>query len=157
MLKRALPQKNRLRRARGTAPEPFYGSDRVLSAASIADAANGSCRPAYFSRKNGTAAILACWQAGNVPTSGENDMRLSKLAAGAILGAGFLAASAMSASAAIVCSGNVCWHTHETYTYPPESKVIVHEDNWKWGPTEKFTFREHEGRGYWRGGRWVTW
>jgi hypothetical protein len=84
-------------------------------------------------------------------------MRLSKLAAAGILGAGFLAASAMSASAAIVCSGNVCWHTHETYTYPPESRVIVHEDNWRAGPEEKFTFREHEGRGYWRGGKWVVW
>jgi len=84
-------------------------------------------------------------------------MRLSKLAAGSILGAGFLAASVMSASAAIVCSGNVCWHTHETYTYPPESKVIVHEDNWKWGPEEKYTFREHEGRGYWRDDKWTVW
>jgi hypothetical protein len=26
--------------------------------------------------------------------------------------------SAVSASAAIVCSGRVCWHTHERYEYP---------------------------------------
>jgi hypothetical protein len=85
-------------------------------------------------------------------------MRLaSKAAAGAILGAGFLAASAISASAAIVCSGNVCWHTHETYSYPPEARVIVHDDSWKWGPNEKYTFREHDGRGYWREDKWVTW
>ena len=84
-------------------------------------------------------------------------MRLSKLSAAGVLGAGFLAASAMSASAAIVCTGNVCWHTHETYTYPPESRVIVHEDNWRWGPEEKFRFREHEGRGYWRDDKWVNW
>jgi hypothetical protein len=90
-------------------------------------------------------------------TLGENDMRLSKLAAGGILGAGFLAASVMSASAAIVCSGNVCWHTHETYTYPPESRVVVHEDNWRWGPQENFSFREHEGRGYWRDDKWTEW
>jgi hypothetical protein len=25
------------------------------------------------------------------------------------------------------------------------------------GPRERFTFREHEGRGYWHGGKWVTW
>ena len=80
-----------------------------------------------------------------------------KAIAGLALGGGMLTASAMSASAAIACSGNVCWHTHETYTYPPESKVIVHEDNWKAGPTEKFTFREHEGRGYWHGDKWETW
>ena len=85
-------------------------------------------------------------------------MRLvSKAAAGAMLAAGFLAASAMSASAAIVCSGNVCWHAAETYTYPPEARIVVHEDNWKWGPTEKFSFREHEGRGYWRDDKWVAW
>jgi hypothetical protein len=82
---------------------------------------------------------------------------VSKVAAAAAVGAGFLAASAVSASAAVVCSGNVCWHTHETYTYPPESKVIIHEDNWKSEPTEKYTFREHEGRGDWRNDKWVTW
>jgi hypothetical protein len=154
---RALPSKKiRLRRARGTAPEPFLGNDRVLSAASTTAAANGSCLIAYFSRKIGTATTLACWKAGSVPIR-RNDMRLSKLVAGVILGAGFLATSAMSASAAIVCSGNVCWHTHETYTYPPESRVIVHEDNWRWGPEEKFSFREHEGRGYWRDDKWVAW
>jgi hypothetical protein len=59
-----------------------------------------------------------------------------------------------SASAAIACSDNVCWHTHEAYKYPTDSRVIVHEDNWKWGPQEHFSFKEHEGRGYWRGERW---
>jgi hypothetical protein len=82
---------------------------------------------------------------------------MTKTLAGTVLGAGILAASAMSASAAVVCSGNVCWHTHESYDYPPEARVVVHDDNWRWGPTEKFTFREHEGRGYWRGESWVGW
>lgn len=36
-------------------------------------------------------------------------------------------------------------------------RVVVHEDDWKWGPSEKYTFREHEGRGYWRGDTWTTW
>ena len=71
--------------------------------------------------------------------------------------AGLLALSAVNASAAIVCSGDVCWHTSERYTYPPESRVIVHEDSWKWGPSEKFSFREHPGRGYWKGDSWVEW
>lgn len=52
--------------------------------------------------------------------------------------------------------GNVCWHTHEAYSYPPD-KVIVHEDNWKSGQTERFNFREHAGRGYWHGDKWTTW
>lgn len=84
-------------------------------------------------------------------------MTLTKAFAAAALGAALFTGSSVSAWAAIVCSGNVCWHTHETYTYPPEAKVIVHEDNWKWGPSEHFTFREHEGRGYWSGDRWTEW
>src|SRR6516165_5108986 len=44
---------------------------------------------------------------------------------GTSIGAAVLAFSALSASAAIVCSGNVCWHTHESYTYPPNAHVIV--------------------------------
>jgi hypothetical protein len=83
--------------------------------------------------------------------------RLGKATLAAALGMAALAMAPTGASAAIVCSGDVCWHTHETYTYPPESKVIVHEDNWKWGPSEHFTFREHEGRGYWHGDKWTTW
>jgi hypothetical protein len=88
---------------------------------------------------------------------GENMKLLGKAAATAILGAGMLAAGSVGASAAIVCSGDVCWHTHETYAYPPGSRVIIHEDNWRAGPSERFTFREHEGRGYWRDGAWVAW
>ena len=74
---------------------------------------------------------------------------------GSLIGAGVLALSAATASAAVVCSGNVCWHTHETYEYPAESRVIVHPDNWRWGPSERYTWREHEGRGYWRDDRWI--
>ncbi len=82
---------------------------------------------------------------------------LGKTLLGATAGMGLLVLSGASASAAIVCSGTVCWHTHETYTYPPEARVIVHPDSWRWGPREHFTFREHEGRGYWRGDDWVAW
>ncbi|QQN65679.1 hypothetical protein JIR23_08270 [Bradyrhizobium diazoefficiens] len=84
-------------------------------------------------------------------------MKFASKVAAAAAGLGFLTAGTVSASAAIACTGNVCWHTHETYSYPPEAKVVVHEDSWKWGPTEKFSFREHEGRGYWRDDKWVTW
>jgi hypothetical protein len=61
----------------------------------------------------------------------------------------------VGASAAIACSGDVCWHTHEHYRYPPDAKVVIHEDNWRAGP--HITFHEHEGRGYWRGSAWTTW
>jgi hypothetical protein len=73
----------------------------------------------------------------------------------AAIGASVLASSALSASAAIVCSGNVCWHTHENHRYPPEARVIIHPDNWSWGPSEHYDWREHEGRGYWKGDTWT--
>jgi hypothetical protein len=82
---------------------------------------------------------------------------LSKIAFSAIVGASLLALSAASASAAIVCRGDVCWHTHEIFQYPGEAHVIVHPDDWRWGPTEHYTWREHEGRGYWHGDVWRDW
>ncbi len=63
---------------------------------------------------------------------------LTKTLAGAAIGAGLLAASAVNASAAIACSGNVCWHTHEVYAYPPQAKIIVHDDGWKWAPSDHY-------------------
>jgi hypothetical protein len=82
---------------------------------------------------------------------------LKKTILGAAMGTGMLAFSAVSASAAIVCNGPVCWHTHEAYDYPPTAGVIVHPDDWRWGPGERFSWREHDGRGYWRGDRWMEW
>jgi hypothetical protein len=80
---------------------------------------------------------------------------LSKLLLGAAAGIGVLAFSALGASAAIVCSEDVCWHTTTIYEYPADARVTVHPDNWRWGSSERFRWREHEGRGYWRGERWV--
>ena len=82
---------------------------------------------------------------------------LSKLLSGTAIVAGLLAVSAVNASAAIVCTGSVCWHTHQDYEYPPSANVVVHPDDWHWGRHEHFSFREHEGRGYWSGGRWTEW
>ena len=72
-----------------------------------------------------------------------------------VLGAGMLALSGVNASAAIACTGNVCWHVHEHYDYPPSARVITHDDDWRAGPG--ITFHEHEGRGYWNGDRWSDW
>jgi calcineurin-like phosphoesterase len=77
-----------------------------------------------------------------------------KIMVGMMMGASVLAVSAASASAAIVCSGNECWHTHDAFEYPREAHVIVHPDNWRWGPRDHYTWHEHEGRGYWLGGAW---
>jgi len=78
---------------------------------------------------------------------------MRKILVGALLGAAALTLSSLSASAAVVCNGNVCWHTHDTYRYPPSAHIIVHPDEWRAGPG--ITFHEHEGRGYWNGDRWI--
>jgi hypothetical protein len=80
---------------------------------------------------------------------------LSRSASGVLLGVGMLALSTASGSAAIACSGSVCWHTQDRYEYPPEARVIIHPDDWRWRRHERYVWREHEGRGYWRGGRWM--
>jgi hypothetical protein len=80
---------------------------------------------------------------------------MKKTLIGALLGAGVLAVSTLSASAAIVCTGNTCWHVQERYDYPPAAGVIIHDDDWRPGPP--VVFHEHEGRGYWRGDRWTDW
>lgn len=82
---------------------------------------------------------------------------LGKMTLSAALGAGFLAGSTAISSAAIACSGNVCWHASERYEYPSESRVIIHPDGWRWRPHERYVWREHEGRGYWRGRQWHEW
>jgi hypothetical protein len=79
----------------------------------------------------------------------------SKAIVGTAMGAGIMAFSALSASAAVVCTGDVCWHTQESYEYPSAAHVIIHDDAWRAGPG--ITFREHEGRGYWSGERWTEW
>ncbi len=82
---------------------------------------------------------------------------LSKILLAAATGAGILALSTLGASAEIACNGGVCWHTHARYDYPPSAGVLIHPDNWRWGPTEHYSWREHEGRGYWHGDHWMEW
>ena len=81
----------------------------------------------------------------------------SKVLLGTAMGAGMLALFAASASASIVCSGNVCWHTTDRYEYPSDARVVIHEDTWKPSADARITFREHKGRGYWRDDKWIEW
>ena len=82
---------------------------------------------------------------------------LKKFLSAAAIAGGLVAASTYGASAAIVCQGHTCWHTHEAYDFPHEAGIVVHEDNWRAGPHERYSFREHEGRGYWRDDKWTNW
>jgi hypothetical protein len=78
-----------------------------------------------------------------------------KYLASAAFGVGLLALP-MSASAAIVCNDEGdCWQTAERYTYPPDVRLQIYDDDWVMD-TKKYKRREAgKGRGYWRGGAWV--
>jgi hypothetical protein len=84
-------------------------------------------------------------------------MDFKKLMFAVVAGAGALAATAGSASAYVVCNRHGdCWHTTDRYTYRPAWGLRVHDDNWRWRHRGHYRWREHEGRGYWRSGVWVT-
>ena len=58
-----------------------------------------------------------------------------------------------SASAAIVCNDEGdCWKVKEKYEYPPDAKLKLYDDNWKWAEADRPKYRWREpgaGRGYW--------
>ena len=80
--------------------------------------------------------------------------KIQSLIAAAALGGAALTLSGGPTFAAIVCSADACWHTRETFVYPPEARIVIHPDNWRWRENEHYRWREHEGRGYWLGEQW---
>jgi hypothetical protein len=73
----------------------------------------------------------------------------------ALVGASALLLAATTASARIVCnSDGDCWHTHADYNYEPAFDLTIHPDDWKWKEGEHHAWREHEGKGYWKGDSW---
>jgi hypothetical protein len=75
----------------------------------------------------------------------------------ALVGAGAMVAMATPASAYVACNRfGDCWHVRDRYTYHPSWGITVHDDHWRWRAHERYRWREHHGRGYWRGGVWVT-
>jgi len=87
--------------------------------------------------------------------------KLMQGAAAVILAAGALAFVTTAASAEIVCNRDNpadCWHVKEHYDYQPTFGLTIHPDNWRWEDRDRDHYRwhEHEGRGYWRNGLWVT-
>jgi len=85
-------------------------------------------------------------------------MKIAKSVIAAAVVAAGVALSATSASAYIACNAEgQCWHVHRhaNYNYSPTFGVVVHPDNWQWGSTERYQWREHRGRGYWRNGAWT--
>jgi hypothetical protein len=68
-----------------------------------------------------------------------------------------LVATTAPAAAFIACNHRgECWHVQDRFAYPPGEGIVIHPDDWHWGRHDHFRFREHGGRGFWRGGVWVT-
>lgn len=83
--------------------------------------------------------------------------QITKFGTAVIFAVSALAFTASTASAAIVCNGaGECWHVKKAYAYKPEFGVVVHPNHWRWARHEKYVWREHTGRGYWRNGVWVS-
>jgi hypothetical protein len=81
----------------------------------------------------------------------------AQVALAGLIAAAALTATALPASAMIACNNSgECWHVRSNYVYRPEFGVTVHPDNWHWGKRERFRWRDHPGRGYWRNGVWFT-
>lgn len=86
---------------------------------------------------------------------------LTLAAIAATLAIGGVVATAGTASARVVCNAaGDCWHTDSRAVYP---HVVLqsHPDDWyfhqKWDNDPKRHWREnHEGRGYYENGVWVT-
>ncbi len=81
------------------------------------------------------------------------------ITAAASLGLAGLAATTSSASAYIACNRDGdCWHT-DSRVQAPGVRFDFHPDDWyfhqHWDANRHFR-DYHEGRGYWRGGVWVT-
>lgn len=78
-----------------------------------------------------------------------------------LMGAAALVAASAPASARVVCNRDGdCWHT-ESAPRVPGIHFDVHPDDWyfhqKWDADKDHHYRDyHEGRGYYKGGVWIT-
>ena len=84
---------------------------------------------------------------------------LSTAAIALVLGAGALVATAGTASARLVCNRDGdCWHT-DSRVRAPGVTFDFHPDDWyfhqKWDNDHHYR-DYHEGRGYYKGGVWIT-
>ena len=84
---------------------------------------------------------------------------ISTAALALLMGAGALVAASAPASARVVCNRDGdCWHT-ENAPRVPGIRFESHPDDWyfhqRWD--DRRHYRDyHEGRGYYRGGVWIT-
>ncbi|MBV9046213.1 MAG: hypothetical protein JO167_07860 [Alphaproteobacteria bacterium] len=81
-----------------------------------------------------------------------------------LVGIGGLAATTTAADARVVCNRyGDCWRETVRYDYPSALGVRFYDDNWRhryWRDRDRYrSWRwraDHQGRGYWRNGIWIT-
>jgi hypothetical protein len=86
---------------------------------------------------------------------------LSTAAIAILMATGALIATAGTASARVVCGADGdCWHTDAAPPRVPGVTFSVHPDDWyfhqTWTGSDRHFRDYHEGRGYYKGGVWVT-
>jgi hypothetical protein len=86
---------------------------------------------------------------------------LSAVALSTLMTAGALVATVAPASAYVACNRDGdCWHT-DARPHAPGVRFNVHNDDWyfhqKWDGDKDHHYRDyHDGRGYYKGGVWIT-
>jgi hypothetical protein len=83
-----------------------------------------------------------------------------KFLATAAIAAGIALAATAPASAYVACNRDGdCWHTDKRVT-APGVRFDFHPDDWyfhqKWEGSDRHYRDYHEGRGYYKGGVWIT-
>ena len=87
-------------------------------------------------------------------------MKFKTLILGTVVGAGALMALAAPASAYVACNRDGdCWHTESRYR-APGVRFDYHPDDYyfhqRWDGGNRHWRNYHGGRGYYRGGVWIT-
>ena len=78
-----------------------------------------------------------------------------KITFAALMGVGALALMGGSASARTVCNEDGdCWHATTDYDYQPAFGLTIHQTTGNGRRARSMPWREHEGKGYWKGGSW---
>ena len=82
---------------------------------------------------------------------------ITKLAAAALLSVATVAVTASSASAYVACNREgECWHVRDRYDYHQNTASSFIRTTGAGARNEHYRWHEHQGRGYWRNGIWIT-
>ena len=83
---------------------------------------------------------------------------LTSSAIAALVGFGAILTSTVGADARTVCNRDGdCWHESSRYDYPATVAFRFHDNGWHRHHRDHYNWRDnHDGRGYYRQGVWVS-